>query len=100
MASYPPGKLWLALQWALIGYGYRIERAWFWVLGLIILGAWLLKLSKQGDEDSLLYRGAYSLDMAFWFDEMKTSQASTRLIGIRPLRGHKWKARQARQIIE
>jgi hypothetical protein len=79
-ASYP-NKLWLTVQWALIGYGHRIERAWAWVLVITLLGAWLLKLSRQGDEDTPLYRGTYSLGMLLPMIELSETHKKVQLTG-------------------
>ena len=54
---------WLTLQWLFIGYGYRIYYAFFWCLGLILIGALILRLSGQGPAHGMPYGFSYSLDM-------------------------------------
>jgi len=61
-AGYPE-KLLLALQCALIGYGYRLDRTWWWVTGLVLLGAIMLRLSGQGLRHNMPFGIAYSFDM-------------------------------------
>jgi hypothetical protein len=61
-ATYP-AKLWMKLQWALTGYGYRLNWAWWWVLGCVALGASVLRLSGEGPRHGLPYGIAYSIDM-------------------------------------
>jgi uncharacterized protein YjbI with pentapeptide repeats len=50
------------LDW-LIGYGYHPERALYWALGLILIGAVLLRTSGQGASNGMPVGLAYSFDM-------------------------------------
>jgi hypothetical protein len=54
---------WLTtLDWA-IGYGHQIERALGWTIGLIFLGAIVLRISGEGPKHGLPVGLSYSFDM-------------------------------------
>jgi hypothetical protein len=53
----------LNLERMLIGYGYRIHRAIYWVGMFVVLGAAALRWSGQGAAHGMPYGIAYSLDM-------------------------------------
>jgi hypothetical protein len=54
---------WLTtLDWA-IGYGHRIERALGWTIGLMFLGAIVLRISGEGPKNGLPVGISYSFDM-------------------------------------
>jgi hypothetical protein len=54
---------WLTtLKWA-IGYGHRIERALGWTIGLMFLGAIVLRISGEGPKHGLPVGLSYSFDM-------------------------------------
>jgi hypothetical protein len=54
---------WLTtLDWA-IGYGHRIERALGWTIGLMFLGAIVLRISGEGPKHGLPVGLSYSFDM-------------------------------------
>ena len=55
--------IWLASLKVFIGYGYRIYYAIYWVLGLVSVGVFVLKISRQGSVQGMPYGIAYSLDM-------------------------------------
>jgi cytoskeletal protein CcmA (bactofilin family) len=58
-----PRYAWLTtLDWA-IGYGHRIERALGWTIGLIFLGAIVLRISGEGPKHGLPVGLSYSFDM-------------------------------------
>ena len=57
------GKIWLTMQKWFIGYGYRIYYAWTWVLGFVVAGVAVLRLSGEGKRNNMPYGIAYSVDM-------------------------------------
>jgi len=59
--GFSKASLWL--QRIFIGYGFRLWYSAFWALGLVLLGAFLLRFSKQGKKNKMPYGIAYSFDM-------------------------------------
>jgi hypothetical protein len=51
------------LSWAFIGYGYRPWRALYWVIGLTLLGAIILRKSGEGPRNHMPIGLAFSFDM-------------------------------------
>jgi hypothetical protein len=80
-AARYPQKLWLTLQCALIGYGYRLNRAWWWVVGFVLLGAAVLRLSGQGPRNKMPFGIAYSIDMLLPAIELRKEHYDIRLSG-------------------
>jgi len=58
-----PENVELWLQRAFIGYGYRIYYALIWVVAFIVVGAVLLRLSREGPRNRMPYGLAFSFDM-------------------------------------
>lgn len=56
-------KIAMFLSWAVIGYGYQPWRVLYWVLGLTILGAVILQVSKEGPRNQMPFGLAFSFDM-------------------------------------
>jgi hypothetical protein len=56
-------KLGLWLQLVFIGYGYRIYYSVFWVIGFVVIGALVLRVSHQGTKHKMPYGIAFSFDM-------------------------------------
>jgi len=59
--GFSKASLWL--QRIFIGYGFRPWYSAFWALGLVFLGASLLRFSNQGKKNKMPYGIAYSFDM-------------------------------------
>ena len=56
-------RAWLtALNW-LIGYGYYPQRAIFWALGLVMVGAIVLRVSGEGPRNGMPFGLSYSFDI-------------------------------------
>jgi hypothetical protein len=55
-------KIWLSLLWVFIGYGFRVHRALYWVLGLAGIGLTILILSNHEITGSLVDSLFYTLD--------------------------------------
>jgi hypothetical protein len=54
---------WLtALKWV-IGYGYYPQRAIFWAIGLVMVGAIVLRVSGEGPRNGMPFGLAYSFDI-------------------------------------
>jgi hypothetical protein len=61
-ATFPESvELWL--ERVFIGYGYRIYYSLFWVVGFVLLGAVMLRLSGVGTANKMPYGVAFSFDM-------------------------------------
>src|SRR2546427_4161356 len=58
-----PEKIELWFQRVFIGYGYRVYYSLFWVAGFIVVGAIILRLSRQGPDNKMPYGIAFSFDM-------------------------------------
>jgi hypothetical protein len=58
-----PGKALLLAQWAFIGYGYRTSRSVWWLLFFVLVGAAVLRLSREGEAHGMPIGLAYSLDL-------------------------------------
>jgi hypothetical protein len=56
-------RLWLLLQWALIGDGHRMSRSLWWVAAFLFLGVAVLRFSGEGRRNDMPFGFAYSLDM-------------------------------------
>jgi uncharacterized protein YjbI with pentapeptide repeats len=54
---------WLFLHKIFIGYGYRIHYSFCWTLGFILVGMFVLRITKQGPANKMPYGLAYSTDM-------------------------------------
>lgn len=61
----PIKKAWWFLKWATIGYGYRPQRALYWLLGLILLGStvFTLKIDDMTPSVSYHYNATDSSDV-------------------------------------
>lgn len=59
----PWRKIRLYLEWAFIGYGYKMWRACYWIIGFIVLGVSVLRCSGEGERNHLPYGIAFSIDM-------------------------------------
>ncbi len=58
-----PQRVWLtALDWS-VGYGYHVERALFWVVGFILAGVVVLRVSGEGRRHGMPFGFAYSFDL-------------------------------------
>jgi hypothetical protein len=63
--SEATGRAWAwltTLKWV-IGYGYYPYYAMLWVIGLVIAGAIVLRISSEGQRNGMPYGLAYSFDM-------------------------------------
>jgi hypothetical protein len=63
--SKATGRAWVwltALKWV-IGYGYYPYIAMYWVIGLVMAGAIILRVSGEGPRNGMPYGLAYSFDM-------------------------------------
>ncbi|HRB14790.1 MAG TPA: hypothetical protein PK224_03280 [Nitrospira sp.] len=69
-------KVSLWLEWVLIGYGYRIYLSFFWAIGLILVGATILWISRQGVAKQIPFARypfgylIYGLDLIFFSFDM------------------------------
>ncbi len=55
--------LWSTLKLVLIGHGYRIYYALFWVVGLVVLGACVFSDTRESARERMLDGLAFSFDM-------------------------------------
>jgi hypothetical protein len=55
--------LWSTMNLILIGHGYKIHFALWWTIGLICLGAAILKITGEGVRNSMPIGLSYSIDM-------------------------------------
>jgi uncharacterized protein YjbI with pentapeptide repeats len=55
--------VWLTALKLVIGYGYYPYYAMYWVIGLVLAGAGVLRLSGEGRRNGMPYGLAYSFDM-------------------------------------
>ena len=55
--------LWASSEWLVIGYGYDLEFTLYWLVGLILLGSLVLRITGEGGRHSMPYGLAYSADM-------------------------------------
>jgi hypothetical protein len=53
---------WLTVLKLLIGYGYYPQWAIFWALGLVIVGAFVMRVSGEGPRNGMPFGLAYSFD--------------------------------------
>jgi len=58
-----PGNTKLWLERLFIGYGYRTQYSLIWAAGFVLLGASLLRLSREGPRNKMPYGFAFSFDM-------------------------------------
>src|SRR5713101_8360348 len=56
-------RAWLFLQEIVIGYGYRISLAFFWVIGFVLFGAWVFRRTDEAQREGMPRGYAYSFDM-------------------------------------
>lgn len=54
---------WLFTNKVFIGYGYRIYYAFYWFLGFLFLGAFVLRVTGQGPAHKMPYGFSFSADM-------------------------------------
>jgi hypothetical protein len=54
---------WLTVLKWMIGYGYRPEQSILWALGLVAVGAIVLRISGEGPRNGMPYGLAYSFDI-------------------------------------
>ena len=58
-----PRILWLtAMKW-FIGYSYHVERTLFWIVGFLVTGVAVLRISGEGRRNRMPFGIAYSFDM-------------------------------------
>lgn len=75
-------KIWLTVNWALIGYGYKEWRALVYLFALIVLGTVLLSIEKVGRQYTLLQRVIFNFDIAIPiinFNPKRTEEILTNL---------------------
>jgi hypothetical protein len=58
-----PERIWLLVEWAVIGYGHRISRSLWWVAAFVFAGAAVLRWSGEGERLGMPFGFAYSLDL-------------------------------------
>ena len=75
--------LWLSLQNWIIGYGYKIYYALYWVLGLVGLGALVFQRSRESKEYRMPYGIAYSFDMLLPIIKLRHKHYEIDLSGLR-----------------
>ena len=68
------------LDWV-IGYGHRMERALYWVIGLVFLGAVVLRVSGQGLRNGMPIGISYSFDMLLPVIRLRDAHYDVDLIG-------------------
>src|ERR1043166_2836068 len=68
------------LDWV-IGYGHRMERALYWVIGLVFLGAVVLRVSGQGIRNGMPIGISYSFDMLLPVIRLRDAHYDVDLIG-------------------
>jgi hypothetical protein len=56
-------RAWLTTIDLLIGYGYYIEWALFWIAGFLVIGVVVLRVSGEGRRNSMPFGIVYSFDM-------------------------------------
>jgi hypothetical protein len=72
---------WLTtLNWV-IGYGHHIERALGWTIGLVILGAIVLRISGEGPKHGLPVGLSYSFDMLLPVIKLRDAHYQIDLVG-------------------
>jgi len=54
--------VWKTALHAFIGHGYRVHRALYWILGFVVLGAIVLRVSGEGQRNKMPIGLSYSLD--------------------------------------
>jgi hypothetical protein len=54
--------VWKTVLHAFIGHGYRVHRALYWILGFVVLGAVVLRISGEGQRNRMPIGLSYSLD--------------------------------------
>ncbi len=55
-------KAWLTAVWLVIGHGYHLDRALYWVIGLLIVGVLVVRLSGEAKRHNLGSGVAFSFD--------------------------------------
>jgi hypothetical protein len=74
-------RIWLtALDW-FVGYGYHVERALYWVVGFILTGVIVLRVSGEGRRHSMPYGLAYSFDLLLPIIKLREMHYSIELNG-------------------
>lgn len=54
--------IWKTALHAFIGHGYKVHRALYWILGFVVLGAVVLRVSGEGPRNKMPIGLSYSLD--------------------------------------
>lgn len=81
-AAHGGDRFLLLLQKAFIGYGYRLFRSFYWLVLFVVLGAVVLRLSKQGKPAGMPYGIAYSFDMLVPLLRLRDAHQKLELRGI------------------
>jgi hypothetical protein len=55
--------VWLTAHKWVTGYGYYLHYGMFWTLGLVVAGAIVLRVSREGPRNGMPFGLAYSFDM-------------------------------------
>jgi hypothetical protein len=76
-----PERMWMTLQWLLIGYGYRTSRSLWWIAAFICAGAAVLRLSGEGQRLGMPFGFAYSVDMLLPIIRLREAHYSMDLKG-------------------
>ena len=63
-------KVWLAVKWAVIGYGLEVWLSIVWLIGLQVIGTFVMGLSKQGREIGWVRSAFYSIDTSMPFVDL------------------------------
>ncbi len=64
--------VWATAQWAIIGHGYRLQFGLYWSIGLVLLGATVLRTTGQGPKHGMPFGLSYSLDMLLPILQLRT----------------------------
>jgi hypothetical protein len=72
---------WLTTLSLAIGYGHYIDRALWWTLGLVALGALVLRVSGQGRKNGMPYGVSYSFDMLLPVIKLRDAHYNIDLVG-------------------
>jgi hypothetical protein len=72
---------WLTFKWAFIGHGYRVQWSLWWVLGFVLLGAWVFAGTLPAAQMNLLQILSYSADMLLPIIELNKAHEAIVLDG-------------------
>jgi hypothetical protein len=74
-------RVWLTtLDWS-VGYGYHVERTFYWVAGFILVGVVVLRVSGEGRRHGMPYGLAYSFDLLLPIIHLREMHYSIELAG-------------------